>query len=270
MKTTSGGQMLFRTKSWHFVSLVLLASLFYQPNSHAQTGPQPPCGNEPIPSYPNLSDPAVVKAWHKSELGDYWKPPACTEWGSADFTTLVTIAARFRYSLNAKDLLRRIGAVSQLAGLRYWSTTHKQWRALILEAHAMTGDQPGRRRQDFNPDEMIEGRVFYFEQEDNLSGKGTYRMRIAAASANRLVIEIENVSTVHYLLVPLFRPGEVQSMYFLDRESPEVWRFYSIVRTRTTSSRLLTGNESSAINRAVALYRYFVGIPMDQEPPAAR
>jgi hypothetical protein len=270
MKTTPGGQMPFRTKSWHIVSLVLLAILFYQPISNAQIGPQPPCGSDPNPSYPNLSESAVVKAWHKSELGDNWKPPACTDWRSAGFTTLVTVAARFPYSLDAKDLLRRIGAISQLAAVRYWSTTHKQWRALILEAHALTGVQPGQRREDLSPDEMIEGKVFYFEQEDNLSGKGIYRMHIAAASPNRLVIDFENVSTIHYLLVPLFRPGEVQSMYFLDRESPDVWRFYSIVRTRTTMNQLLTGNESSAINRAVAFYRYLVGIPTDQEPPAAR
>ena len=270
MRTSPRRQMLFRTRSWHFVSLVLLAILFYQPISHAQIGPQPPCGGEPIPPYPNLYDSAVVKAWHKSELGDNWKPPACTDSGSAGFATLVTVAARFRYTLDAKDLLRRIGAISQFAGMRYWSTTHKQWKVLILEAHALTGMQPGQRREDFSPDEMNEGKVFYFEQEDNLSGKGIYRMRIAAASTNRLVIDIENVSTIHYLLVPIFRPGEVQSMYFLDRESQDVWRFYSIVRTGTTSNRLLTGNESSAINRAVALYRYLVGIPTDQEPPAAR
>jgi hypothetical protein len=262
--------MLFQTRVWHFVSLVLLAILFYPPISLAQTGPQPPCGSEPNPPYPNLSESAVVKAWHKSELGYDWKPPSCTEWGAAGFTTLVTIAARFRYTLDAKELLRRVGAISQLAGMRYWSTTHKQWKTLILEAHAKTGVQPGQPRGDFSPDELNEGKEFYFEQEDNLSGKGTYRMRIAAASTNRLVIDIENVSTMHYLLVPLFRPGEVQSMYFLDRESQDVWRFYSIVRTRTTSNWLLTGNESSAINRAVAIYRYMVGIPTDQEPPAAR
>jgi hypothetical protein len=117
---------------------------------------------------------------------------------------------------------------------------------------------------------MSEGKVFYFEQEDNLSGKAMYKMRIAEASPIRLVIQIENVSTIHYFLVPLFRPGEVQSMYFLDRESQDVWRFYSIVRTGSNSNRLLTGNESSAINRAVAFYRHMVGIPTNQEPPAAR
>jgi len=42
------------------------------------------------------------------------------------------------------------------------------------------------------------------------------------------------------------------------------------VRTGKNANRLITGNESSAVNRAVAFYRYLVGIPTDQEPPAAR
>ena len=78
------------------------------------------------------------------------------------------------------------------------------------------------------------------------------------ASANRLVFDIENINTLSYLLVPVLRPGEMQSIYFLDRESDNVWSFYSMVRTGWNA------------NRAVAFYRHFVGIPTDQEPPAAR
>jgi len=95
-------------------------------------------------------------------------------------------------------------------------------------------------------------------------------MHIAKASVDRLVVDVENVSTIRYLLITLFHPGEIQSAYFLDRESQDVWRYYSIVRTGTNANRLFAGNESSAVNRAVAFYRYLVGIPTDQEPPAAR
>ena len=167
-------------------------------------------------------------------------------------------------------MLRHIGAISELAGMRYWSTTHKQWQTFVTDAYALTGLQPGSRRQDFTPDEMKEGKVLYFEQVDNLSGKGIYRMHIAEASANRLVFDIENISTMRYLLMPILHPGEMQSIYYLDRESENVWRFYSMVRTGRNANGLIAGNESSAINRAVAIYRHFVGIPTDQEPPAAR
>ena len=43
-------------------------------------------------------------------------------------------------------------------------------------------------------------------------------MHIAEVSADRLVIDVENVNTMHYLFVPLFHPGKIQSIYFLDRE----------------------------------------------------
>jgi len=36
------------------------------------------------------------------------------------------------------------------------------------------------------------------------------------------------------------------------------------------ANRLIAGNESSTVNRAVAFYRSLVGIPTGQEPPAAR
>jgi hypothetical protein len=117
---------------------------------------------------------------------------------------------------------------------------------------------------------MKAGQVLYFEQVDNLAGKATYRMHIGEASVGRLVFDVENVSTMRYLLLPIFHNGDLQTIYFLDRESENVWRFYSMVRTGRNANGLMAGNESSAINRAVAFYRHFVGIPTGQEPPAAR
>jgi hypothetical protein len=233
-------------------------------------GPQPPCGKESIPAYPRLGDPAIVKSWSESDFGGDWRPPVCTGWAAVGFTTLVTTVARFRHVTEAEGLLRRIGAISGLVGVRYWSTTHKRWQTLVVDAYALTALQHDKRREDFMPDEMKEGDVLYFEQADNLSGKAMYRMHIAEASADRLVIDVENVSTMRYLFIPIFHPGETQSICFLDRESDNVWRYYSIVRTGKSANRLIAGNKSSAVNRAVAFYRHLVGIPTDQEPPAAR
>ncbi len=233
-------------------------------------GPQPPCGKEPIPPYPGLNESAVVKSWSESDLGRNWRPPACIGWTEVGFTTLVTTVARFRYTSEAQGLLHHIGAISELAGMRYWSTTHKRWQTLVVDAYALTDLQPAQHREDFTPDEMKEGKTLYFQQVDNLSGKAIYRMHIAQASADRLVVNVENVSTIRYFFIPILHPGEIQSVYFLDRESDNVWRYYNIVRTGKSANRLIAGNESSAVNRAVAFYRHLVGIPSDQEPPAAR
>ena len=154
--------------------------------------------------------------------------------------------------------------------MRYWSTTHQQWQTLIVSAHALRGLKSTQLREDFRPEEMKTGQVLYFEQVDNLSGRAVYRMHIAEASPDRFVFDVENVTVMRYLFLTLFRPGEMQSAYFLDRESEDVWRYYSIVRTGRNASRLAVGHESSSINRAVAFYRALAGIPTDQEPPAAR
>jgi hypothetical protein len=130
---------------------------------------------------------------------------------------------------------------------------------LIVSADALARSRT-TGRQDFTPDELQAGKVLYLQEADNLSGTAIYRMHIAEASADRIVFDT----------VTLFRPGEMQSIYFLDRESAGVWRYYCIARTGRNASRLAAGHESSSINRAVAFYRALAGIPSDQEPPGAR
>jgi len=253
--------------------LLPLVLLFPVPG-FSQAVPQPPCGTAPVPSWPVLDAPAVSKLWSRADLGRDWKPPACTGWSAPGFTTLVTTVARFRYPSGpaggTEGLLRHIGAISDLSGLRYWSTTHQKWETLITDAYALAGPQSGQRRGGFTPDELRTATPLYFEQIDNLTGKGVYRMRVAEASADRIVFEVENVATMRYLFLPVFPPAEMQSVYFLDRESENVWCFYGILRTGLHASSLVTANNESAINRAVAFYRSLVGIPADREPPAAR
>ena len=270
MSATSRQKFLAGARGRNLLWHVLLAILICQVRGYAQSGPQPPCGMEPVPAYPALDATVVVKSWSRSDAGSDWRPPDCTGWDATGFTTLVTTVARFRHTSGAEGLLRHIGAISELAGMRYWSTTHQRWQTLIVDAHALTGLQTPERRADFTPDEMKTGKVLYFEQADNLAGKGIYRMRIAEASADRIVFAVENVSSLRYFMLTAFHPGEMQSIYFLDRESENVWRYYSIVRIGKNANQALTGNKSSAINRAVAFYRFMAGIPGDQEPPAAR
>lgn len=168
------------------------------------------------------------------------------------------------------DLLSRIGAISKYKGVQYWSTTHQQWRTLIVDAVAKTTQSGDQRRVDFSPEELAAGQVMFFEQTDSLSGKGIYEMRVLSASPDRLVFDTKNVSTMRIFMVPIFHPGELQSIYFLERESKDVWRYYNITRIGRDASTLISGHAASSINRAVAFYRHLAGIPTDSEPPAAR
>jgi hypothetical protein len=231
-------------------------------------GPQPPCGPESVPPYPDLQHSPAIKVWDRSSLGRDWAPPACLGWSQPGFTTLISTVARF-HANGPEELLRRIGEISRLAGIRYWSTTHQSWRTLIVNAAAL--ERPGGgARPDFSAADLAQGSIRHFQQTDSLSGKATYKLQMVSVTPDRLIFETENVTALHYMLVPLFPPHELQAIYFLERESPDTWRYYSIARTGKNASSLAAGHDASAVNRAVAFFRYFAGIPTDQEPPAAR
>lgn len=126
------------------------------------------------------------------------------------------------------------------------------------------------RRQDFSTADLAPDSTVYFQQSDSVSGKATYRMHMGSVSPDRLSFDTENVTGMRYLMLPLFPPHELQAIYFLERESSDIWRYYSITRSGKNANGLAAGHDASVINRAVALFRYFAGIPTDQEPPAAR
>lgn len=232
------------------------------------SGPQPPCGAEAIPSYPDLEHSPMVKVWDRSALGHNWNPPACLGWSAPGFSTLISTVARF-HAGTAEGLLQRIGSISGLTGIRYWSTTHQSWRTLIVNASAMTGPGGGTR-PDFSVSDLAQGSVRYFQQSDSLAGKATYRLQILSASSERIVFETENITGLRFMLMPLFPPHQLQAVYFLERDSPGLWKYYSLARMGKDASTLAAGHDASAINRAVAFFRHFASIPTDQDPPAAR
>ena len=153
-------------RSWFgVVPLVLLAAILCgQDAKDIDSGPVPPCGSTVVPAYPDVDRSPTVKAWGRSELGRDWTPPGCTGWTTPGLTTLVVTVARFRHSTGVEGLLRRIGEISELTGVRYWSTTHKQWQTLIVDAYALSGPAGSQRRKDFSPDEIREDKPLYFQQ----------------------------------------------------------------------------------------------------------
>jgi hypothetical protein len=102
----------------------------------------------------------------------------------------------------------------------------------------------GQRRQDFEPDELQEGKVLYVEQTDNLSGNGIFKMRIAKASADRIVSDVENVTSIRYFLVTLFPLVRCNPSILWIVNPDGVWRYYSMARTGRNASRLTAGHES--------------------------
>jgi hypothetical protein len=184
---------------------------------------------------------------------------------------LVGLAGTFRYDGEIDGLLARIGAISSKKGVRYWSTTEKNWQMLVTDAFALSGPDASLRRADFKPAELAKGQAIHYAQSDNRSaGTCVYRERVLAADRERVLIETENLTPIKKMMVTLYAPGDLQTLYIIERRSPGQWNFFSLTRTRMASSLLPTGSEASYINRSVAFYRHVAGIPTDLEPPGAR
>jgi hypothetical protein len=259
---------VLRLERQEFWLLFIMFLFLYPSVVMAQTEPIPPCGDSIFPTYAELDRPPRVQVWSGGALGANWIPPPCTGWTSHGFRVLTAIAATFRDDRNG--FLERLGAVSALTGIRYWSVSDKAWEPLVTMATALTGPDPGAPRTDFTATEIADGKDLFYAQSDNRSsGKVVYRIRVLEASPDRLRFEIENISLIKLWMVTLFGPGDLQSFHVLDRRSPTTWTYYGLSRTGLGANMLTGGHERSYENRAIAFYRFLAGIPTDLEPPAA-
>lgn len=233
--------------------------------------PVPPCQGPPVPPHAELDAPLNVRVWFQSSLPGDWTPPSCTGWQPRPFTVLVGAAGRFENRQGADGILRRMASISRLTSIDYWSVTRGRWRKLFSDATALTGPDRGARRSDFTADELRPGETLYFWQEESsAAGSAVYRLRIRERKPDRIVLAIDNVSPVSLAFLTLAEAGAYEFLYLLERESPGVWRYYSLSRAGDGPVLLAESHEKSYVNRAVAIFRYVAGIATDREPAGAR
>jgi hypothetical protein len=231
----------------------------------ADDPPQTPCGTAPNPPYARADAQPNVRVWNGGD--QRVRISARCNASAEDFKVVIGLAGTLHFEGSTEQLLARIGAVSQMQGIRYWSVTDKQWRVLVTRSGAVRSGTAAEPRTDFSAAEMKQGRDVFFAQRDSRStGQVVYRMRVLETARDRLVVETENVSPIKTFVFTWFRPGELRTVHFLTRRSAAVWNYYALtaVDAKQSDSRM-----PSLINRAAALYRYVVGQPTDQEPPLA-
>ena len=233
-------------------------------------GPILPCGDGTYPPYAGVGKPVHVHVWLQGDLPQPWVPTACSSWKPIEFTVLATGTGRFRFGGTVEHLLTKIGAISDLTTIQYWSVTSGSWKDLIPEAFALSTEDQASRRENFSPEDLRVGRALFFWQAESTSvGTGVYRLRVLVREEHRLMVEVVNTDPLTLAFLTLFEPGESQVLYFFEKESSGIWRYYSLFRTSGQPIPLVSLQKNSYINRTVAMFRYFSGIPTDQEPPAA-
>ncbi|MEN3354650.1 MAG: hypothetical protein V7640_2808, partial [Betaproteobacteria bacterium] len=248
-----------RFLNWILILLMSPAALA------AEDMPRPPCGTAPNPPYAAFGAQPNVRVWNGGSR-TIRVTARCNE-SAADFKIVVPLSGTLRFDGSADKLLERIGAVSAMQGIRYWSVTDKRWRVLITKSAAVDGPTAAQQRADFDVTELKQGKDLFFAQRDSRStGQVVYRMRVLEAAQDRVVVETENVSPVRTYVFTLFKPGELRTVHFLTRPSAGIWNYYLLTAIGAKQS---ASHEASLINRAAALYRYVAGQPTDEEPPVA-
>ena len=118
-------------------------------------------------------------------------------------------------------MLARIGAISTLPKVRYWSVTDKRWNVLFERATSLSGPNSNTPRGDFSAAEIRGGSDLYFLSADNRMEKDTVtRLRAKDAGAERIVLEMTNVSPLRWLGftlvpagdIPLFFPSQIRGL----------------------------------------------------------
>jgi hypothetical protein len=199
-----------------------------------------------------------------------WTPPLELGWKKEDYTVLVMLASSFQWSRGQDALLERIGRISALQKVKYWTVTEQRWTPLFVESYALQLADESAKRGDFSLQEIKLGKpLFFYQQENRGISKGVYRMRVSS-KPGRIVVTTENVNPLKAFLVSLIGTGEFQNSYILEQQSDTEWRYYSTLRAgRGAYSLIIGGHDSSFINRAAALFRHVSGIATDSEPPLA-
>src|SRR5215469_14990971 len=134
---------------------VLAALAATSPLAAAQSGQAgADCLGAVQPQYPALDSPPNIgfsraRSGHASVAGAgcFDNPDAPATW--------LTVASLVTSTDSAATLVARVGAISQLLPVQYWSTTEHKWRPIASAAAAIVSPDSRKPRPDFSPAELL-------------------------------------------------------------------------------------------------------------------
>ncbi|GGF24240.1 hypothetical protein GCM10011611_32860 [Aliidongia dinghuensis] len=237
----------------------------------AASVPVPPCARlAALPALPADGAPPNFAVWRGDALDRTAPVPACLGWPDFDFSIMLAMAGRFRHPGGVEAVLAGFGRFSSMTGLKYWSISDERWQVLLERSAAVTDPETRQARPDFAPGEFVPGRDLYFLQRENRGREDiVYRLHVLTNGPDGFSVSVTNVSSINFLFIRLFAPGDLNSVYFFRRLGNDDWGYWAVGGTHLGLTGLFGPHIGSFENRAMAIYRHFAGIPEDQEPPAA-
>jgi len=250
---------------------VLAFALLLPATNTLALSPPPPCIPAHTPAYPSPDSTPTIAIWHREDLDQgNWPSSSCTGRPIDSRSRLiVTLRGSFHFDGSMSTILARVGAISALRSIQYWSTADRKWGPFSNDASALTGPDSASRRPDFSASEFVKGAELYYWEDDPHTGPAIYRLHILESTSDRFVISSDNVTPIRRFWLTLFKPGALQSVLTIEHVAPGLFGVFVLNRSGDGASALTAGHESSYVNRATALYRQLAGIKTDQEPPSA-
>lgn len=200
-----------------------------------------------------------------------WQLAPCLGWPVKPTTVLIATAGRFKQAGTVRAVLARLGAVSTHISIHYWSVLRQKWRPLLEQSYALTASEPFDRRRDFTTDELQTGdHVLVLQDENGPVRELIQQFSIIHRDAEKLIVNATNLTSSTMLLVTLLEVGGSDMHLWLERESGQIWTYYSL--TRLSGSKLLAkpALERSYMNRAAAFFHFLADTPDELQSPAAR
>lgn len=249
------------TSRTSFLLLVILIATFVLSAMRAEAQPSPPClsiGKPMSPAYGTLGKPPAAEFWRDIAIE---RNVRCLGNLHGPMKLVIALTSRFRSATTVEHIATRAGAISATKDLPYWSATEARWRPLISDAFALQSPTSPAPRPDFSAQEVLSGQKLYFAQKDTRSTSlNIFSLRATMTSADRLVIEIINLTKVRFTFLTLFEPKTLISVHFFDRLEPNIWGYYGLSAVQSGST---DGHEKSMINRAAAFFRFLAKTSKD-------
>lgn len=224
------------------------------------------CGNTPPPAYPAVDKPALVQSWLRGGRLD-GPLPDCSGLRTRDAELLVRVTARFASPLDMVTMLARLGTVSGLKGMPYWSYTEKNRQLLIRESYAVDNPVAMKPRADFSPAELRSGAPLYFVQSDNRAAALVpYSLQLLSAGPERLVLRVENVGDLRYMSFKLVAAHDMQWMMAVEPLGHGHWGYRSLLGICRLGWGRAEQHRLSNLARCVAMFDHLAGRQTDIEP----
>lgn len=217
------------------------------------------CGQAAPPAYPPYDRPPLVHSWLAGGRQD-GPPPDCTGLTRRDPELLVRVVGSYVAAGDMSAQLLRLGAVSTLKGMGYWSFTDRKRLTLIQEAFAVDSPVNQRPRPDFTLEELRRGDELYFLQRDNRSSALVpYGLRVLPTGPESVLLRVENVGDIKMMGLTLMAAREVQWAVTIERLGGTRYGYRSLLAVQRLRIGSADKHRLSNLARAVAMFDLLAG-----------